>query len=359
MILACVVACASVAACGKKAPPLPPLVKLPVAPTEFTAARRGATVDLQFGIPTANIDGVTPGDVARVDVYGMTGPSTLTPDEIIRHGAKVGTVAVNPAADPDATEEEAARVARSAPPGGKDQGTVVRFSDPLQLAVAVDEADVRSYLAVAFNRRGRRGAVSPKLMVPLVLSPPAPDRPDVVWDEREIVVSWPLNAQDDGVPFTYHVYAPGEIDVRLTKDPVETGRFVDTRLEWGAERCYVVRAVAIAQALPLESEASPRACVTLEDSFAPARPGNVNVIAGAGAMNLIWDSGAEPDVVGYFVFRALGSEAQLAPITAMPVDRATYQDVVAPGTRVTYAVQAVDRAGNVSPLSEPVVEVAR
>lgn len=359
LILACVAACAVVAACGKKAPPLPPLVKLPTAPTEFTAARRGATVDLQFGIPTSNTDGVTPSDVARVDVYGMTGPSTLTPDEIIRHGARVGTVAVNPAADRDATEEEAARVAKSAPPGGKDQGTVVRFSDPLLLPAAVDEADVRSYLAVGFNKRGRRGAVSPKLMVPLVASPPAPDRPDVVWDEKDVIVTWPLNGQDDGVPFTYHVYAPGETPVRLTREPLETGRFVDSRIEWGTERCYVVRAVATAQGLPLESEESPKTCVTLEDSFAPARPGNLNVIAGAGAMNLIWDPNAEPDVAGYIVFRALGDEAPLAPITPVPVDMATYQDVVAPGTRVTYAVQAVDRAGNVSPLSEPVVEVAR
>jgi hypothetical protein len=196
-------------------------------------------------------------------------------------------------------------------------------------------------------------------MVPLVASPPAPDRPDVVWDEKEIIVSWPLNGQDDGVPFTYHVYAPGETDVRLTKEALETGRFVDARLEWDAERCYVVRAVAAAQGLSLESEGSPPACVRLEDSFAPARPGNLNVIAGAGAMNLIWDPSAEPDVAGYLVFRALGSDMPLAPITPALVDTATYQDAVAPGTRVTYAVQAVDKAGNVSPLSEPVVEVAR
>jgi len=134
------------------------------------------------------------------------------------------------------------------------------------------------------------------------------------------------------------------------------GRFIAPSL---THQDRVVRAMATAQELPLESEESPKTCVTLEDSFAPARPGNLNVIAGAGAMNLIWDPNAEPDVVGYVVFRALGNETPLAPITPRPVDMATYRDVVAPGTRVTYAIQAVDRAGNVSPLSEPVVEVAR
>ena len=51
-------------ACGKKGPPLPPLVKLPVAPLDLAAERRGSTVDLQFTVPSVNTDGSRPANVA-------------------------------------------------------------------------------------------------------------------------------------------------------------------------------------------------------------------------------------------------------------------------------------------------------
>ena len=60
-------------ACGKKGPPLPPLVKLPVAPPEIVAQRRGNTVDLQFVVPSTNTDGSRPANVASAEVYAITG----------------------------------------------------------------------------------------------------------------------------------------------------------------------------------------------------------------------------------------------------------------------------------------------
>ena len=43
---ACLVG-ALAAGCGKKGPPLPPLVRLPVAPADLSAERRGGIVDLE------------------------------------------------------------------------------------------------------------------------------------------------------------------------------------------------------------------------------------------------------------------------------------------------------------------------
>ena len=51
-------------ACGKKGPPLPPLVKLPVAPENLVAERRGNIVDLQFTVPGTNTDGTRPANVS-------------------------------------------------------------------------------------------------------------------------------------------------------------------------------------------------------------------------------------------------------------------------------------------------------
>ena len=91
------------AACGKKGPPLPPLVKLPVAPSDLTAARRADTVDLQLTVPSANTDSSRPANVARVEVYAFTGPATVSEAEVLKQGTKVASIAVKAPRDPDAT----------------------------------------------------------------------------------------------------------------------------------------------------------------------------------------------------------------------------------------------------------------
>ena len=96
----------------------------------------------------------------------------------------------------------------------------------------------------------------------------------------------------------------------------------------------------------------------LVDTFPPAAPKGLNAVATEGAINLIWDGNSEPDIAGYYVWRATGGQA-LQQITAEPVTDAAFFDGVRPGVPFSYAVQAVDKAGNKSPLSERVVETAR
>jgi len=56
-------------ACGKKGPPLPPLVRVPTPPGNFSVQRRGSAVTIDFVVPGGNTDGSTPGDVSRVDGF--------------------------------------------------------------------------------------------------------------------------------------------------------------------------------------------------------------------------------------------------------------------------------------------------
>ena len=97
--------CFVISACGKKGPPLPPLVKIPAPPADFTAERRGAQVDLRFTVPNANTDGTRPANVERVDVYAFTGPATVANDQLDKIATKVGSVAVKAPRDPDLTVE--------------------------------------------------------------------------------------------------------------------------------------------------------------------------------------------------------------------------------------------------------------
>jgi hypothetical protein len=151
------------AACGKKGPPLPPLVKIPTAPAEFTAERRADTIDFRFVVPATNTDGTRPANVERVDVYALpappapdtfptTGPAVtpapLTVDEILKTATKVASVAVKAPRDPNATiEPDDPDSDMDAPEGnGLDQGAPARVSDDLNTEIARP--------AGCFRRRG-------------------------------------------------------------------------------------------------------------------------------------------------------------------------------------------------------------
>ena len=394
-----------VAACGKKGPPLPPLVKLPAAPADFAADRRGATVDLQFTVPSSNTDNSRPANIERVDVYAITTPSRISDDQLLKRGTRVASVDVKAPRDPNQTvqEDEPAEDVDPAVGKGLDQGAVARVSEeltPRSLAPADLGRDrgaeakrragdaphgplvgpatgvpSRIYAAVGVSTRGRKGTLSKRAIVPLVPPPPPPEPPKLSYDEKEVTLTWnavatPSAAATDGdvLPskpiglqapsIAYNVYdVSADTATKITKTPVTDTKMSDPRIAWGERRCYTVRAVETVDGLTVESDAAAPACKTLIDTFAPAAPKGLRSIAGERSINLIWDPNGESDLAGYLVFRGTGD--QLEQITPAPIPDPTFTDGVEPGVRYVYAIKAVDKAGNSSPWSERVEEMAR
>ena len=135
--------------------------------------------------------------------------------------------------------------------------------------------------------------------------------------------------------------------------------YADSRMTWGATRCYGVRTVESADGLVVESERSEPGCVTLTDTFPPGPPTGLRAVASAGAINLIWDANAEADLDGYFLLRGPAPGDELIPISTTAMRETAFEDRVPPGMRFVYAVQAVDRSGNLSPISGRIEETAR
>ena len=122
-----VVACV-MAACGKKGPPLPPLVRVPSPPDDFTAERRGEEVKLQFTVPSANTDGTRPADVQRVDVYAFSGPFTVDDEQLMKFGTKVASVPVKAPKNPGlVTEPEEPAEEPELEGDGLDQSAVAQL----------------------------------------------------------------------------------------------------------------------------------------------------------------------------------------------------------------------------------------
>ena len=404
-----------ISACGKSGSPLPPIVRIPAAPAEFAAARRGDSVELTFTVPSANTDGTRPANVERVEVFAYTGSAEVRNEQIVKLATRVGQVAVKRPRDPNATiePEEPASDMEPTIGTGLEQGAKARLREQLGSATLVPLATrskkpqappvpsnasgallppaplvvSRTYVSSPVSLNGRRGPWSPRIEVPLAPPPPPPESPTVTYTETTITVSWsPPSAAStlappaaDALPakllwstaptLTYTVYdvtptgaqtdgAKAPVETRLTQDPVSGTTYSDTRVTWGAERCYAIRTVEAVGSASIESDAVPSTCVTLVDTFPPAAPKELKSVAGEGVINLIWQPNDEKDLAGYIVLRGPSAD-QLQPITAAPVKETTFPDKVAAGTRYVYAVKAVDKAGNASAPSNTIEETAR
>jgi hypothetical protein len=384
-------------ACGQKGPPLPPLVLLP-APPVVTADRRGSSVDVGFTVPNANDDGSRPANIARIDIIAINGPGTgMTDLELVKRGTRVASVPVKSPKNPSDTVGAGESTDVLEPPEGNglDQGAISTVTEQITASMlrpgetagsglrgtaraipllGPSEAGfVRTYIGVGVDKRGRLGRFSKRVTVPLAMAPPKPSQPTITYNETKITVSWKPPAAEEvaessllpskpfGAPsgaLAYNVY-DSETGARLTQTPVTDLSYEDSRIEWGATRCYAVRAVKAVGASTLESEAGEPQCEKLVDTFAPAAPKGLNAVASDGAINLIWEANVEPDIAGYYVLRGQPG-AHLERITPMPVPEASFQDSHLPsGARFVYAVVAVDKAGNVSGQSNRVEETAR
>jgi len=227
--------------CGKKGPPLPPIVHIPEAVDQLTTRRVGNDVLLTLTVPAENVDKTQPADIGKIDIYAYTGTTPPPRAQFLNASTLVATIPVEP---PPPEEIEAAKKAnastRTRKPsssgkpqpagqpsraneprsssGGADaiQGAAVTVRDHLtpdalaaqplpavpttsrprrppvsSLAVTVKEGPLRRfYLAVPFSPRGRPGPPSMVAEVPLTAIPDAPLDLEAAVAADAVSLSW-------------------------------------------------------------------------------------------------------------------------------------------------------------------------
>ncbi len=200
--------------CGRKGPPLPPFVRVPAAPADFVSERRGDLVEITFTVPSANTDRTRPANIERVDVYGYTGPTSVTDAELLRQGARIGSVDVKAPRDPNKTidPDEPASDIEPLRGSGLDQGAVAQVVEELTgdaLAVPGPSNDwthqvgegrplvgppfsviSRNYIGVGVSTGGRPGPVSSRAAIPLGPVPPPPSQMTITYDENAVTIAW-------------------------------------------------------------------------------------------------------------------------------------------------------------------------
>ena len=214
-------------------------------------------------------------------------------------------------ADPGARAEEAAGASRTA------RSSACRAS-----------AAVRIYVGVGVNTKGKRGRISKRAAVPLVPPPAPPASPTITYDETAITVAWAAAAAR---PRQAPPSAGNEPEVAVsiparsgrcarrsrttcTSDhrrgdaaDADAGRRAAVRRypdEWGATRCYGVRAVETVDGLSSRAKRASRGASRWWTRFRRPRRRSCRPSSTEGVINLIWDANAESDLAGYVILRA-------------------------------------------------------
>ena len=361
-----------VSGCGSPGEPTPPSPPIPAVVTDLSARQYGDAAQLTFSLPSKTIKGARLAEIPACEVYRGDVKADGTPDA--KSFRMVYTV-----------------------PGSLISGDVVDRLVQILVPISAEETKTRPGQKLAYLVRTR---ISPKKasadsnIVELAVYP-VPEtigKIEATVTESAVELQWPAIARTSGgVPLSgmsYRVYrgqlaaatdqaamdaavkdlahAKLQSKLALVASP-ESNSYRDTEFEFNQTYVYMVRSVTTVAAARLESGDSTPVLVTPKDTFAPAAPQGVvaATLAGTAAASVVvdlsWSISPENDVAGYRVYRSEREGVRGETVTPELVPTPALRDTaVQPGLRYWYSVTAVDRAGNESPASAPVlVEIAQ
>jgi predicted small lipoprotein YifL len=294
----------------------------------------------------------TPPETSAAGAGAQTTPTTLPGEPIPLNVPTLPGTSAGPPIPADAAGTAASAPAPASAPGA---------APPVAVVLTVP---TRTYVIRGISRAGHPGTASMRISVPLLSPVDAPSAAVAQMPSEGVtLIEWtPPVAEAGASPLTFKVYRRGETTNPVNTTPITDLKFEIPGLEYGKEHCFVVSAVQTHQAVTIESEVSPPACLTPVDTFPPAAPKGLRAVAEDGAVSLVWEVNNEADLGGYLILRGEGGGETLQPITPQPIKDANYRDTgVMPGVRYVYVVVAVDTATprNTSARSTPEAVTAR
>ena len=350
--------------CGAPGEPTAPSPPIPMAVTDLRVRQSGDGAQLTFTLPNKTVHGDRLAETPAI--------------EILRGNLKID-------GSPDSKSFRVVETVPGSLVGKFLSDDHVQIVDP----VLPEEMRLHPGVTLAYRVRTRvskKRASSDSNAVSLAMFP-VPQRVSGLQakvTESGIELKWSASARTSGgeplpgIPEQY-IYR-GEVDPRsydpATKDlssakwiapPVRVAQsdeesFLDSQFEFGTMYVYIVRSGVKIQGNSLESDPSEPLVVAPVDTFAPATPQNVVAAVTSGAsdaspeVDLSWSINSETDLAGYRVYRSEQESDKGEPVATDLLLSPAYRDTsVRPNSRYWYRITAVDRAGNESVPSVPVL----
>src|SRR5215468_396017 len=337
-------------ACGKIGDPLPPIPRAPLKIDELGVEQQGTKLILSFPFTrTARTR------LQRVDVYRLIEPTDA------------------PQGLPIETFSEKAHVIYSIPADEIPlNSSKVVYNDTLDMRSELRNKRYR-YAIRMFNTAGQAADFSSYAMIePLFNLSLPPANLNAKQFETRIEITWdqPTGNMNETSPANvagYNIYRrTGESVYRINPEPLREPRFINRNFQFGVNYQYIVRSLSFTPGKAslseaIESNDSQPLDHTPKDTFPPAPPKPVTIASINSIVSLFWPLNAEPDVIGYNIYR---TEDENAPpekwikLNQELYKTASFRDErVQVGKRYFYQITAIDAYGNESVRSETVSEV--
>ncbi|MEO6260540.1 MAG: hypothetical protein ABIP63_09320 [Thermoanaerobaculia bacterium] len=375
-VLLVLAAAVSLAGCGKRGDPHPPVPVIPKATSDLVVAQRGPKLILTWGYPSMTTAGKSLPAVRRVVVYRYVEELPVT-----QPGRDANSLLPG---DTDPTVPRAISAFSKVPPLSPMQflklrtrldsieganlpsassGARLVFEDAPQFHSA-DGRPVRlSYVVVTEAETAISDLSNIATIVPIDVSVPPVGVVSVPGGEG-VVLTWAAPEKaitGNEKPFIagYNVYRwsegqpTDELGTPINAAPISRTSYTDAP-PYGSFQ-YRVTAVSATTPVRIESDASAVVTAAFKDLTPPPAPTGAAALIETKAVRLLWDSVSAPDLAGYKVYRSEGSGQPLrvtAPrilLTPKVLAAPNYRDTIPdPGISYFYEVTAVDKSGNES-----------
>jgi hypothetical protein len=337
------------AACGKIGDPKAPLVRAPLKVDTLSVEQRGAHLSLKFPFnrePRAKLQ--------RIDVYRLLEPLDAPMGLPIETFSERSSVVYSILAD-------------DVPIGSSDVG----YNDPLNVKSDLESKRYR-YAVQVYDADGRGAGFSNYAMIqPLLNLALPPGGLTARQVEKQVEITWdlPSGNMNETYPANvvgYNIYRrQGGGFNKINAEPLREPRFIDRDFQFGVNYHYVVRSLSFKPGSAslselIESDDSSPLEHRPKDTFPPTPPHPITIASINGIVSLFWPLSAEPDVVGYNIYRTQEEGAPLEKWVKINPElhkTASFRDDHAQvEKKYFYQITAVDASGNESVRSETVSE---
>jgi fibronectin type 3 domain-containing protein len=214
------------------------------------------------------------------------------------------------------------------------------------------------YEVVSVNHRGYPSAPSNPVTVYWDHPPQAPGMATTERGDKRVELSWNPVEGATG----YNVYRRMDKEEGfplnpLNREPLTVTQYTDLSVQNDIKYIYSVRSVKRVVKTDVEGNGSPGIPATPVKLTPPSVPVGLMAIPLKEGIELTWRRNAEPDLLGYNVYRRKSGEEEFKRLNENPITKETYLDTdVVLEQEYEYAVTAVDNSPrrNESPRSEEV-----
>ncbi len=306
--------------CGYIGDTLPPTRRIPKEIVDLTAVQRGNKIYVQFTLPKLTDEGEL---IPKFDAVDLQIGPDVTPFSADAWFPKMKGIPIDVS--------------------GADQTSAISY-----------QADAGPYIGqqVAIDVRT---SVRPERWSPFsnfvhlqIVAPLEPPKIELTASGHGYLVSW--TPQRDHLK--WRIYR------RETSQPApvligtaNSSPYLDETAQFETDYEYTAVAIEQTPVSTAESEPSAPFHINAKDTFPPAVPASITVLAGSSSLEVTWERSTDSDLKGYYVYRSVdnGPFQRVGDLQTAP----SYSDHdIKPGQHYRYTVSAVDQKNNESERSQ-------